>query len=80
MPIMAPLAELCDVSAQRAVLAYQIGDGFMNMVVPTNALLMGMLALGRVPYGRWLRFILPLMLQLYLLAAGAMLVAQMIGF
>lgn len=80
MPIMAPLAELCDVSAQRAVLAYQVGDGFMNMVVPTNALLMGMLALGRVPYGRWLRFILPLMLQLYLLAAGAMLVAQLVGF
>ncbi len=80
MPIMAPLAELCDVSPQTAVLAYQVGDGFMNMIVPTNALLMGMLALGRVPYGRWLKFILPLMLQLYLLAAGAMLVAQWIGF
>lgn len=80
MPIMAPLAELCEVSPQTAVLAYQVGDGFMNMVVPTNALLMGMLALGRVPYGRWLKFILPLMIQLYLLAAGAMLVAQLIGF
>ncbi len=80
MPIMAPLADLCGVTRQVAVLAYQIGDGFMNMVVPTNALLMGMLALGRIPFARWIRFIAPLMLQLYLLAAAAMLVARLIGY
>jgi uncharacterized ion transporter superfamily protein YfcC len=50
----------------------------MNMIVPTNALLMGMLALARIPFGRWLKFILPLMLQLYALAALAMLVAWLI--
>ena len=80
MPIMAPLAEICDVTPQTAVLAYQIGDGFMNMVVPTNALLMGMLALGRIPYGRWMKFILPLMFQLYVLAAVAMFVAWQIEY
>jgi uncharacterized ion transporter superfamily protein YfcC len=68
MPIMAPLADLTGVTRQTAVLCYQIGDGFMNMIVPTNALLMGMLALARVPYQRWLRFVLPLMGWLYLLA------------
>ena len=41
---------------------------------------MGMLALGKVPYGRWMKFILPLMLQLYLLAAAAMFVAWMIDY
>ncbi|HEB53795.1 MAG TPA: YfcC family protein, partial [bacterium] len=80
MPIMAPLADLCHINRQIAVLAYQIGDGFTNMIVPTNALLMGMLALGKVPYGRWMKFILPLMLQLYLLAAAAMFVAWMIDY
>ena len=80
MPIMAPLADLCGVTRQTAVLAYQVGDGFMNMVVPTNGLLMGMLALGRIPYGRWMKFILPLMFQLYLLAAAAMLVAWLIEY
>lgn len=80
MPIMAPLADLCGVTRQTAVLAYQVGDGFMNMIVPTNALLMGMLALGRIPFGRWIKFILPLMFQLYLLAAGAMLVAWLIEY
>ena len=80
MPIMAPLADLTGVSRQTAVLAYQTGDGFMNMIVPTNALLMGMLALGRVPYVRWVRFIVPLLLQLLLVAVGAMLVASWIGY
>jgi uncharacterized ion transporter superfamily protein YfcC len=80
MPIMAPLAEICDVTPQTAVLAYQVGDGFTNMIVPTNALLMGMLALGRIPFGRWIKFILPLMFQLYLLAIGAMFVATYIEY
>ena len=49
--------------------AYQFGDGLTNMIVPTNALLMGMLFLGRIPYQRWVRFIVPLLLKLYLVAA-----------
>ena len=68
MPIMAPLADLTGVGRETAVLAYQFGDGFTNMIVPTNALLMGMLLLGRIPYQRWLRFILPLMGKIYVVA------------
>jgi len=59
MPIMAPLSDLVGVSREVAVLAYQFGDGFTNIIVPTNALLMGMLALARIPYARWARFVLP---------------------
>ena len=44
MPIMAPISDIVGVSRQVAVLAYQMGDGFMNMIVPTNAVLMGILA------------------------------------
>lgn len=40
MPLMAPMADLLGVSRQTAVLAFQFGDGFANMVVPTNAILM----------------------------------------
>lgn len=68
MPIMAPLADLTGVGRETSVLAYQLGDGLMNMVVPTNALLMGMLFLAKVPFQRWLRFIVPLMLKLYVVA------------
>jgi uncharacterized ion transporter superfamily protein YfcC len=75
MPIMGPLADLTGVGRETAVLAYQFGDGFTNMIVPTNALLMGMLMLGRIPYQRWLRFILPLMAKIYLVALIALAVA-----
>jgi uncharacterized ion transporter superfamily protein YfcC len=79
MPIMTPLSDLTGVPRQAAVLAYQIGDGFMNMIVPTNAVLMGILGLGRIPYQRWLRFVLPLMLKLMLVAVVALVVAVEFG-
>ncbi|MDJ0905245.1 MAG: TIGR00366 family protein [Woeseiaceae bacterium] len=69
MPIMSPLATLTGVPQQTAVLAFQFGDGFMNMIVPTSALVMGALALGKVPYTAWFRFIGPLMLKILALAA-----------
>ena len=52
----------------------------MNMVVPTNALLMGMLGLAKIPYQRWLTFILPLMAKLYVVAVVALLVAVAIHY
>jgi uncharacterized ion transporter superfamily protein YfcC len=69
MPIMSPLATLTGVPQQTAVLAYQFGDGFTNMIVPTSALLMGGLMLGKVPYTAWFRFVAPLMLKILVLAA-----------
>ncbi|MEM8679741.1 MAG: TIGR00366 family protein [Planctomycetota bacterium] len=80
MPIMAPLADLTGLTRQTSVLAYQIGDGFTNMIVPTNALLMGMLGLGRIPYQRWFRFIVPLMIKLFVVASLAMIVAVNIKY
>ena len=80
MPIMAPLADLTGVTRQTAVLAYQFGDGFTNMVIPTNALLMGMLALGRIPYQRWLAFVVPLLVKLYLVAAVGLVAAVQFGY
>jgi len=80
MPIMAPIADLTGLSRQVAVLAYQFGDGFTNMVVPTNALLMGMLALARIPYHCWLRFVAPLLLKLYVVAVVLLVVAVRIGY
>ena len=80
MPIMAPISDIVGVSRQVAVLAYQMGDGFMNMIVPTNAVLMGILGICGIPFGRWFRFIWPLMLQLLVLGSMTMVVAVLIGY
>lgn len=84
MPIMSPLATLTDVPQQTAVLAYQFGDGLTNMIVPTSALVMGALALGRIPYTAWVRFVGPLLLKLFAACAVFLVVsihfAELIGF
>jgi uncharacterized ion transporter superfamily protein YfcC len=80
MPIMAPLADLVGVTRQVAVLAYQFGDGFTNILVPTNAVLVGILAMARIPYERWLRFVLPFMVKVWVLGAIALVVAVLIDF
>ena len=76
MPIMSPLATLTDVPQQTAVLAFQFGDGFTNMIVPTSALVMGALALGRIPYTAWVRFVGPLLLKIFALAAVFLIVSM----
>ncbi|WP_120077668.1 putative basic amino acid antiporter YfcC [Aurantiacibacter odishensis] len=80
MPIMAPLADLSGVTRQTAVLAFQLGDGLTNLVVPTSATLMGCLAAARVPYGTWLAFFWKPMLALMVLASIAMMLAHGGGF
>jgi uncharacterized ion transporter superfamily protein YfcC len=62
MPIMAPLADFSGVGRDLVVTAYQSANGLVNFFNPTFAVVMGGLAVGRVPYDRWLRFVLPLCL------------------
>jgi uncharacterized ion transporter superfamily protein YfcC len=80
MPLMAPISDLVGVSRQVAVLAYQMGDGFMNMIVPTNAVLMGILGMCGIPYDRWFRFIGPLILKCMVAGSVALVVAVWIGY
>jgi uncharacterized ion transporter superfamily protein YfcC len=76
MPIMAPLAVFVGVAESLVVTAYQTGNGLMNLFIPTSAVVMGGLAIARVPYGRYLRWVWPLLLMLgvlivIMLAIGA---------
>lgn len=80
MPIMAPLADLVGVSRQVAVLAYQFGDGFSNILVPTQAVIVGVLAMAAIPYDRWLRFIMPFMVKIWIVGSVALAVAVLIGY
>ena len=61
MPIMAPLASFVDVPEEWVVTAYQSGSGLMNLFIPTSAVVMGGLAIARVPYDRYLRWVWPLL-------------------
>jgi uncharacterized ion transporter superfamily protein YfcC len=80
MPLMAPLADVLGISRQIAVFAFTCGDGFSNMIIPTSGILMAMLGLARIPYGRWLRFMVPLFLQLLALSALFLIAAVTFGY
>lgn len=80
MPLMAPLSDILGISRQIAVQAFLFGDGFANMIVPTNAVLMGMLGMAGVPYDRWFRFCFPLLLKILAFAAVCMVAMVVFGF
>ncbi len=80
MPLMTPIADLTGLSRQIAVLAYQFGDGFTNMLVPTNAVLMGIIGIAGVPYDKWFKFIIPLMIKFWVMGSIALIVAVWIGY
>ncbi|GAB5380824.1 MAG: putative basic amino acid antiporter YfcC [Aliiglaciecola sp.] len=80
MPLMAPLSDLVGVSRQIAVLAFQLGDGLTNIIIPTSASLIGCLGVARIDWITWVRFAWKLVLILFVAAASTMIIAVMTGF
>ncbi|WP_159654642.1 YfcC family protein [Vibrio atypicus] len=64
MPVLAPLADFAGVGRELVVTAYQSASGLPNLVTPTSGVVMGGLAIGRVAYSSWLKFIGPLLVVL----------------
>lgn len=67
MPMMSQFSDLIGVSRQATVVAYQLGDGFTNMITPVSGVLLGVLTMAKIPYDKWFRWVLPLMIILTLL-------------
>ncbi|MFD0064500.1 YfcC family protein [Streptomyces sp. NPDC056690] len=70
MPILAPLADFAGVSRAVVVTAWQAASGWMNLWVPTTAVTIGGVALAKVGYDKYLRFIWPLLAILFVLICG----------
>ena len=79
MPIMAPLADLVGVTRQVAVVAFQLGDAFTNLIVPTSGVLLGALAGARLPWGKWAKFQIKFQALLFIMATITMIIAVMVG-
>ncbi len=67
IPIMAPFSDMVGVSRQSMVLAFQFGDGFTNMITPTSGVLVAALAMARIPYSKWVKWIWKMVLVLLVL-------------
>ncbi len=68
MPIMTPLSDILGISRQTAVLAFQLGDGIFNMIIPTSGVTMGVLSIAGIPYEKWLKWLFPLMIIFFLVS------------
>jgi uncharacterized ion transporter superfamily protein YfcC len=80
MPLMAPLSDLIGITRQTAVFAFTCGDGFSNMIIPTSGILMAVLAIAKVPYAKWLKFVLPLFVMLFMLSIVFLIIAVVIQY
>ncbi len=80
MPIMAPLSDVIGVSRQTAVMAFKLGDGLCNYVLPHAAALMGFLGVTGVPYDKWMKFMLKLFAIWFAAGCVVCAVCQIIGY
>jgi uncharacterized ion transporter superfamily protein YfcC len=68
MPVMAPLADVVGISRQTAVLAFQFGEGWINPILPTSGVTMGVLGLAGISWEKWFRWMLPAQIFFFILA------------
>tara|TARA_B100000700_G_scaffold188604_2_gene207847 strand:+ start:1583 stop:2998 length:1416 start_codon:yes stop_codon:yes gene_type:complete len=80
MPLMAPLSDLVEVSRQVAVLAFQLGDGLTNIIIPTSASLIGCLGAVKLDWSEWIKIIWRFQLVIMTLALITVITAVSIGF
>ena len=68
MPVLAPLADLIGITRQTMVLAFQLGGSWLNISMPTDPVTIAAIGFARISFGRWLKWILPLLILMYLLS------------
>lgn len=68
MPILAPLADLIGMTRQTMVLAFQLGGSWLNIAMPTDPITIAAIGFARISIGKWIKWILPLLIVMYLLS------------
>lgn len=78
MPIIAPLADFSGVARHLVVTAFQSSSGLVNLITPTSAVIMGGLAIGRIPFERWVKYVWRLILMLFAISLVIILLSTML--
>jgi uncharacterized ion transporter superfamily protein YfcC len=80
MPILVPLVALIGISKELSILAFLFGDGFTNVIFPTNAVLLIALGVAKVPYQKWFRWTFPLQIVVLVMTAAILVFGALIGY
>ena len=79
VPLVAPLGRFAGVGGDLVVTAFQSASGLVNIITPTAAVVMGALALGHVPYDKWVKYVWKLILYFFLLSLVFLIIGVAIG-
>jgi uncharacterized ion transporter superfamily protein YfcC len=80
MPLIAPLSDLVGITRQTSVLAFCFGDGFSNIIYPTNPVLLICLGLTVVTYPKWFKWTYKLQLASLALACIFLIISIAVGY
>lgn len=80
MPIMVPVADLCGITRQTAVLAFNFGDGFCNNILPHAVATMGFVGAANIPFSQWFKFMIKLFLMWVVVGIILLMIATAIGY
>ncbi|RKD28785.1 YfcC family protein [Thermohalobacter berrensis] len=79
MPIMAPLGDFANVARHIVITAYQSASGIVNLITPTSAVVMGGLAIARIPYNKWIKHVWKLLVILMIIIIAALSFGVLVG-
>ena len=80
MPLIVPLAQIFDISSQLSVMAFAFGDGFSNVLYPTNPVLLISLGMVGISYVKWLKFSLKIQVAILAATSALLLFGLAIGY
>ena len=80
IPLFIPVADVLGISRQVMCLAFQLGDGLTNLIVPTSGCLLGVLGVARLEWGKWAKFQIKMQGILFILSTIFIFIAVLTGF
>ncbi len=80
MPLIVPLAQIFDISSQLCVTAFAFGDGFSNVLYPTNPVLLISLGLSGISYAKWFKWTWKFQLAVFILTSSLLMIGLITGY
>jgi uncharacterized ion transporter superfamily protein YfcC len=80
IPILSPVGDVLGLTQQTVVLAFQLGDGFTNQILPMSSVLMAGIAMGGIPYNKWIKFVWKWLMLNFAVGGVFLIIATLINF
>jgi len=80
MPIIVPICAELGISPSVVILTYCMADGFTDMILPTNPVLLIGLSMANVSYGKWVKWTYKMQITVFILTLLFLFFATGIGY